>query len=51
MIKNAIIKFEKAYSLLPDSNNPYLSLNQKNSLDIYKQQVMFRLAKAKLLAK
>ena len=49
--KNAIIKFEKAYSLLPDSNNPYLSLNQKNSLDIYKQQVMFRLAKAKLLAK
>jgi len=49
--KDAIIKFEKAYSLLPDSDSQYLSSQQKNSLDIYKNQVQIRLTKAKSLVK
>ena len=48
--KNAIIKFEKVWSLLPDSNSQSSS-QQKNNLNSYKNQVQLRLSKAKLLVK
>jgi O-antigen ligase len=49
--KGAIIKFEKAFSLLPDSENPYLSADQRKSLDAYKAYVKSRLYVAELLKK
>jgi len=49
--KNAMIKFKEAYRLLPDSNNQYLNTDQKNHLDLYKQQIENRLTNVKILAK
>lgn len=37
--ENAMIKFEKAYSLLPDSNNPYLNKDHLYRLNFYKYQI------------
>lgn len=47
----ARIKFDKALSLLPDENNPYLSEQQKNGLTFYKNATLGRLAKINLLTK
>jgi O-antigen ligase len=49
--KNAIIKFEKAFSLLPDSNNPYLNKEQLYRLNNYKQQITNRINVVSLLVK
>jgi len=49
--KNAIINFEKADSLLPDSNSAYLGVMQKNNLISYKQQIDAHLIYVKSLSK
>lgn len=43
--KNAIILFEKSYSLLPDSNNPYLNKDQLYRLNLYKYQIQNKISK------
>lgn len=47
----AKLKLEKALSLLPDVNSPYLSSQQKINLTFYKEQVINRLIKIESLQK
>lgn len=44
-------KFEKAFSLLPDINNPYLNEQQAVRLNIYQNQVEARLSQVNLFLK
>ena len=49
--KEALVKFERASRLLPDSNNKYINADQKKRLNFYKEQVNLRLTKTELLLK